>query len=63
MRAAFLGIQLLDGFPNTSAHISGHFLNMLSKVGFLVSRTARFRTVFGSLGLFCCQRQFDTIRS
>lgn len=57
MRAVFFGVQLLDGVPNTSAHISGQFLKMLSGAGFLVSRTARYRTIFGSLGLFCCKRQ------
>lgn len=63
MRVAFLGVQLLDGIPNTSAHITGHFLKMLSGAGFLVSRTARYRTVFGSLGLLCCKRQMGTMRS
>lgn len=63
MRAAFLGVQMLDGIPNTSAHISGYFLKMLSEAGFLVSRTARYRTVFGSLGIFCCKRQIGVIGS
>ena len=63
MRAAFVGVQLLDGIPNTSTHITGHFVKMLSGAGFLVSRTARYRTVFGSLGLFCCKRQMGDMKA
>ncbi|HZP12878.1 MAG TPA: class I SAM-dependent methyltransferase [Nevskiaceae bacterium] len=53
MRAAFLGIQLLDGFPNTSDNVAGRLPDFMREAGFSrVEETRRFSTVFGTLSLY-----------
>lgn len=49
MRAAFLGVQLLDGFDTTTDNVSGALPGMLRDAGFEVEELRRVRTVFGSL--------------
>lgn len=53
MRAAFFGIQLLDGFPNTSDNVAGRLPDFMRAAGFSrVEETRRFSTVFGTLSLY-----------
>ncbi len=53
MRAAFVGIQLLDGFPNTSDNVAGRLPDFMRAAGFSrVEETRRFSTVFGTLSLY-----------
>jgi len=53
MRAAFFGIQLLDGFPNTSDNVAGRLPEFMRDAGFGdVSETRRFSTMFGTLALY-----------
>ncbi|MBL9100955.1 MAG: class I SAM-dependent methyltransferase [Myxococcales bacterium] len=53
MRAAFLLVQLLDGFANTTDNVRGRIPAMLSEAGFVdVAETDRLRTVFGTLSLY-----------
>ena len=53
----------LMGLRTLSRHANGRFVEMLFRAGFLLSRTARCRTVFGSVGLFCCKRPLDVRRA
>jgi SAM-dependent methyltransferase len=53
MRAAFLLVQLLDGFATTTDNVRGRIPAMLSEAGFVdVAETDRLRTVFGTLSLY-----------
>lgn len=53
MRAAFLLVQLLDSFANTTDNVRGRIPAMLSDAGFVdVAETDRLRTVFGTLSLY-----------
>lgn len=50
MRAAFLPVQLLDGFETTSPHVKGVILNLLKETGFAaIEETAQFNTIVGTL--------------
>ena len=52
MRAAFLVVQLLDGFSNTRDHAGGRLPEMIEGAGFRgVRSTARFRTMYGAIEL------------
>jgi ubiquinone/menaquinone biosynthesis C-methylase UbiE len=52
MRLAFLVLQLIDGFPNTSDHAAGRLPDYLAEAGFTdVARAARLRTGWGTLEL------------
>jgi len=52
MRAAFLPVQLLDGFATTSDNVRGLLPELISAAGFAqVEETSRRRTVFGTLVL------------
>ncbi len=52
MRAAFLGLQLLDGFAPTRDHAAGRIPHLVAATGFAaVAEDARYRTPFGSLEL------------
>ncbi len=52
MRAAFLAVQLLDGFPNTRAHARGELPEIVSRAGFsAVTVFGRYRTGGGTLEL------------
>lgn len=53
MRAAFITVQLLDGFKTTSDNVEGLLPLYLKKTGFLdVAITQEFQTVFGTLALY-----------
>jgi ubiquinone/menaquinone biosynthesis C-methylase UbiE len=50
MRAAFLGVQLLDGFATTRDHAAGRLPSLLAQAGFgSVEVGRRWRTLWGSL--------------
>ena len=52
-RAAFLGVQLLDGFPNTRDNVAGRLPELFVEAGFHgVSETRSFPTVLGSMSLY-----------
>ena len=51
-RVAFLGLQVVDGFPNTADHAAGRLSGLIASAGFgTVTRRARLRTVWGTLEL------------
>lgn len=53
MRAAFLSIQLLDGFDTTADNVRGRLPQMMRDAGFAaVSETRRYATVFGTISLY-----------
>lgn len=53
MRAAFLSVQLLDGFATTQDSVRGLLPEYMQKGGFeRVAETHRERTVFGTLALY-----------
>ena len=53
MRAAFLGIQLLDGFPNTGDNVRGLLPQFMLDCGLVeVTETRRYATMFGTLSLY-----------
>jgi ubiquinone/menaquinone biosynthesis C-methylase UbiE len=53
MRAAFFGIQLLDGVPNTADNVAGRLPQFMRDAGFTsVEGTRRFSTVFGTMSLY-----------
>lgn len=57
MRAAFLALQLLDGFANTRDHAAGAIPALISKAGFAdVALERRWRTVWGSLEMLSATR-------
>ena len=51
MRAAFLSVQLLDGFQNTRQHAAGKLPELIADAGFEVRTIDRLRTVSGTLEL------------
>ncbi len=52
MRAAFFGLQLIDGFATTRDHAAGALPRFIAAAGFTVAPPyARLRTVWGSLEL------------
>jgi ubiquinone/menaquinone biosynthesis C-methylase UbiE len=53
MRAAFCGIQLLDGFPNTADNVDGLLPGFIRDSGLIEpAETRRYSTVFGTLSLY-----------
>jgi SAM-dependent methyltransferase len=57
MRAAFLGIQLLDGFTTTADNVRGLLPQLMRDAGFgEVSETRRYTTVFGTMSLYRAQK-------
>ena len=53
MRAAFLGIQLLDGFVTTADNVRGLLPTLMIEAGFAdVCETERYSTVFGTMSLY-----------
>ncbi len=53
MRAAFLGVQLLDGFETTADNIRGRLVSFMKEAGFAsVAETHRAPTLFGTLSLY-----------
>jgi ubiquinone/menaquinone biosynthesis C-methylase UbiE len=56
-RAAFLSIQLLDGFPNTSDNVNGLLPELMARARFdSAQETRRFLTVYGNLALHRAQK-------
>jgi SAM-dependent methyltransferase len=61
MRAAFFGLQLVDGFATTRDHASGALPGLIAAAGFAPAPPyARLRTVFGSLYLSSATSANDT---
>lgn len=57
MRAAFLAVQLLDGFTTTSDSVAGTFPRLIVEAGFVgVQETQRLRTPLGTLALYRASR-------
>lgn len=57
MRAAFVGIQLLDGFQTTASSVEGRLPGWISEAGFSgVRETRRFSTLFGTMSLYCARK-------
>lgn len=53
MRAAFLPVQVLDGFENTRDNVEGRLVELLRQAGFSgVSEQRSFSTVLGTLSLY-----------
>ncbi len=53
MRAAFLPVQILDGFKTTSDNVSGRLPELIREAGFdAVEETRREMTLFGTLSLY-----------
>jgi len=51
-RAAFVAIQLLDGFANTRDNVRGRLVELFSEAGFVeVGERRSFTTVFGNMAL------------
>lgn len=57
MRAAYLGVQLLDGFSTTADNVAGRLIPLMEDAGFdAVVETGRLRTVWGTLSLYRAAR-------
>lgn len=57
MRAAFVVVQLLDGFATTSDNVRGRLPSLLEAAGFAdVKETQRLRTPLGTLSLYRARR-------
>jgi ubiquinone/menaquinone biosynthesis C-methylase UbiE len=57
MRAAFLSIQLLDGFATTADNVAGRLPTLLEAAGFQrVRQTGSYNTIFGTLALYAAQK-------
>lgn len=53
MRAAFVSIQLLDGFSNTRDNVIGMLPDLIAEAGLVdVTETRRFSTMWGTLSLY-----------
>jgi ubiquinone/menaquinone biosynthesis C-methylase UbiE len=53
MRAAFVSIQLLDGFPNTADNVKGMLPQQMREAGFAdVTEPRTFATMWGTLSLY-----------
>lgn len=51
-RAAFISVQLLDGFKTTTDNVKGRLPSMMTDAGFVnVAEYARYRTVFGVVSM------------
>ncbi|MGH8443186.1 MAG: class I SAM-dependent methyltransferase [Nevskiaceae bacterium] len=60
MRAAFLSIQLLDGFGNTADNVQGLLPEFMRAAGFAeVAEAQRFSTMWGTLSLYRAVRPDD----
>ena len=53
MRAAFLAVQILDGFETTTDNVRGKLPSMMELAGFKdIAETHREMTMFGTLSLY-----------
>ncbi len=60
MRAAFLGVQLFDGFATTTDNVEGRLPPMMRQAGFGdVMETHREMTLFGTLSLYRSRAAVD----
>lgn len=58
MRAAFLAVQLLDGFANTRDNVAGRLPKIFAGAGFQeVAETQTFATPLGTMSLYRANRQ------
>lgn len=58
MRAAFLSVQLLDGFPNTEDHVRGRLPGYIEAAGFAeVAEVHRERTIYGMLSVLTASKR------
>lgn len=58
MRAAFLGVQLLDGFATTGENVEGRLPTLLEEAGFAdVGEADRTNTIFGTLSFYRGRRE------
>jgi ubiquinone/menaquinone biosynthesis C-methylase UbiE len=58
MRAAFLLVQMLDGFKTTMDNVRGLLPVLMEEAGFVeVQETTRFVTVFGTLSLYRARKK------
>ncbi len=58
MRAAFLLVQLLDGFDTTTENVRGAVPHVFAAAGFEdVRQSAQFATLFGSLALYQARKR------
>lgn len=61
MRAAFLAIQLLDGFGNTRDNVEGKLMELFQDAGFVeVSQQRTFSTVFGTMTLYRAKKSANS---
>ena len=61
MRLLFLGIRLLDGFPNTAAHAAGRLPELVAEAGFNgVRGRDRIATMFGTLEVVSAVKPAET---
>lgn len=57
MRAAFLSVQMLDGFATTQDSVTGELIGLLADAGFQDAReTEAFMTIMGSLCLYSARK-------
>lgn len=57
MRAAFLGVQLVDGFATTAESVAGRLPGIFREAGFeRVEERSRFMTAFGTLALYSAHK-------
>lgn len=57
MRAAFLSVQLLDGFRNTADHVHGRLPMLMEEAGFTAVRSVRHEaTLTGTLAFYAAAR-------
>lgn len=53
MRLAFVGVQLLDGFPTTAKNVAGALPRLFAQAGFVqVRQRAAYATLFGTIALY-----------
>ena len=56
-RAAFLSIQVLDGFPSTADNVRGLLPELMARAGIESARkTRRFPTMYGNLALYRAEK-------
>jgi len=61
MRAAFLGVQLVDGFATTAESVAGRLPRILREAGLeRVEERGRFVTAFGTLALYSARKPGGT---
>lgn len=60
MRAAFVTVQLLDGFANTRDNVQGKLMSLFEGAGFGdVSQARTFSTPLGTLALYRAVKRIE----